>query len=165
MSSWLIPTTADVGLRTFSRSPERLLEETVKGMLDILIAKNTPIDFVDASVKNSTWNLESTKFIPYDMWMVRLLEEVLYQIEINDCWVLDINIFLSERTNLGAKSLDADVKWISSELVEREIEIKAVTRHMLQFRELAAGETCLSDWENIPEFEGPGWISDVIFDI
>ena len=165
MSSWIIPTTADIGLRTFSNTPERLIEETVRGMLGILISKNSKTDLTNTSVKTSTWNLDASKFLTYEMWLVKILEEVLYQIEINDCWVLDLSVHLIGAEEDGARALDAHVKWIPSEIVEREIEIKAVTRHLLQFRELGAGETCSSEWEDIPDFEGPGWLSDVIFDI
>ena len=165
MSSWLIPTTADIGLRTFSNSPERLIEETVRGMLGILVAKNSIANVSDTSVNTSTWNLDSSKFIRYEMWLVKVLEEVLYQLEINDCWVLDISIQLIGAVEDGARALNAHVRWIPSETVEREIEIKAVTRHLLQFREIGTKETCSSEWENIPDFEGPGWLSDVIFDI
>jgi len=165
VSSWLIPTTADIGLRTFSNSPERLIEETVRGMLGILVSENSSTDLSDISAKTSTWNLDSSKFLTYEMWLVKMLEEVLYQIEINDCWVLDMSVQFIDAVEDGASALDAHVIWIPSELVEREIEIKAVTRHLLQFRELGDGVICSSDWENIPDFEGPGWISDVIFDI
>ena len=165
MSSWILPTTADVGLRAYSSTPERLLEESVKGMLDILIMNDATIDISESSIRHSTWNLESPKPLLYDMWLVRIHEEVLYQLEINDCWIMDICIQLKGTDSESATSLSAQVTWISSDLVEREIEIKAVTRHLLQFRELEKGELCVSEWDHIPDFEGPGWVSDVIFDI
>jgi len=165
MSSWIIPTTADVGLRTFSSSPERLLEESVKGMLEILISSNSTIDLSGSVVKHATWNLKFAKSLSYEMWLVKIHEEVLYQLEINECWPLDISLQLQGVSGTHATALSAQVSWIPSDLVEREIEIKAVTRHLLKFIELQKGDVCISEWENIPDFEGPGWYSDLIFDI
>ena len=50
-------------------------------------------------------------------------------------------------------------------MLEREIEIKAVTSHELQFTELSNDEEVLSQWEQVPDFQGPGWFCDVVFDI
>ena len=61
--------------------------------------------------------------------------------------------------------LSAQVSWIPSEDIEREVEIKAVTSHELQFSELLNDEHALSQWEQVPDFQGPGWFCDVVFDI
>jgi SHS2 domain-containing protein len=50
-------------------------------------------------------------------------------------------------------------------VIEREIEIKAVTTHGLVVSEVKDGETVVSSWEDVPEFTGPGWYADVVFDI
>ena len=52
-----------------------------------------------------------------------------------------------------------------SEEIEREVEIKAVTSHELQFSELQVNEMAISQWEDVPDFQGPGWFCDVVFDI
>ena len=46
MSSWLRPTTADVGLRSFAASKERLFEETTAGMQDYLLASEIPSEAI-----------------------------------------------------------------------------------------------------------------------
>ena len=57
------------------------------------------------------------------------------------------------------------VSYVKSDMIEREIEIKAVTSHGLQFKEVQTGEVIASDDIDIPTFEGPGWHADVLFDI
>ena len=61
--------------------------------------------------------------------------------------------------------LQAQVRWVDSECVEKEVEIKAVTRQDLMVREVGIGEVLNSPWKEVPTFEGPGWFSDVVFDI
>ena len=64
-----------------------------------------------------------------------------------------------------AFQLEAQVRFIHSNDVEKEVEIKAVTRQDLVVDEVATGEIVPSQWEEVPTFEGPGWFSDVVFDI
>lgn len=59
----------------------------------------------------------------------------------------------------------AQVSYVPLEMVERGIEIKAVTSHGLQFKEVQTGELITSDDLDIPTFEGPGWHADILFDI
>ena len=59
----------------------------------------------------------------------------------------------------------AQVSWVNAELIEREIEIKAVTTHNLVVAEVNRGENIASQWNDVPNFEGPGWYADVVFDI
>ena len=59
----------------------------------------------------------------------------------------------------------SQVLYINSNEIEKEVEIKAVTRQDLIVKEVTAGETVPSQWEEVPSFEGPGWYADVVFDI
>ena len=67
--------------------------------------------------------------------------------------------------NEHGMALRAQVDWVNAEEVEREIEIKAVTTHGLVVKEVAKGEVITSSGEDVPDFEGPGWYADVVFDI
>jgi SHS2 domain-containing protein len=50
-------------------------------------------------------------------------------------------------------------------LVEREIEVKAVTMHELLLREVVEGEVLAGVGNDIPSFEGPGWVAQVVLDV
>ena len=62
-------------------------------------------------------------------------------------------------------NLQAQVSWIDSKVITREIEIKAVTSHELLFEKVLSQQVITSEWPEVPTFEGPGWYCDVIFDI
>ena len=91
------------------------------------------------------------------MTLVRWLEEVLYNCEVNRQFLVDCQIKIGEQ-------LEAQVSWIDADIIEREIEVKAVTRHELECRAVAQGEVIIGE-QSIPDFEGPGWFCKVIFDI
>ena len=55
--------------------------------------------------------------------LVKFLEEVLYRGTIENEWLVDLIVKIDDG------SISAHVSWVNSELVEREIEIKAVTLH------------------------------------
>ena len=161
MSSWPRPTTADVGLRSFAISLSRLFEETALGMQNYLLANNIPDDILHHS---AVW----TCSIPihddaHGLLLVKWLEEILYMDEVEEKWLVDCSVKLEQGTD--GIQLQSQVRYISSNEIEKEVEIKAVTRQDLVVKEVAAGETILSQWEEVPSFEGPGWYADVVFDI
>ena len=61
--------------------------------------------------------------------------------------------------------IEAQVSWVNSDLVEREVEIKAVTLHELVLREVSNEEMVPGIEPDIPTFNGPGWMAQVVFDI
>lgn len=159
MSAWARPTTADVGLRAFSSSPERLMIEAAKGMQAILLSSKGATD-VDAAIRHTgEWNLSFEGEPDWERLLVSFLEEVLYRAEVEDIWLVD------GLARLSPDSLQIAVTWIDASPIEREVEIKAVTRHELMFKEIGKGETLASHWTEVPSFEGPGWACDVVFDI
>lgn len=91
--------------------------------------------------------------------MVAWLEEVLYQGEVEGRWLVDLQIQLTE------ESLSSQVSFVNADEVEREVEIKAVTRHELILFEVPLGIEFPGVAPDIPTFEGPGWVAQVIFDI
>ena len=161
MSWWILPTTADIGLVCFGPSAERVMEDASLGLQSILIAENTSLDGIVR--ETSTWRVEATPQRE-DLTFVRWLEEVLYQCEVEQRFLVDCQIHLGQ-------DLEAQVSWVNAAEVEREIEVKAVTRHQLECRAVAEGEliegvrpTMLGK-DGIPDFEGPGWTARVILDI
>ena len=91
--------------------------------------------------------------------LVRWLEEVLYHGSAEGHWLVDAEIEVDEGR------IEAQVSWVNSDLVEREVEIKAVTLHELVLREMSEGEVVSGIEPDIPTFNGPGWMAQVIFDI
>lgn len=161
MSSWMRPTTADVGLRSFAASKARLFEETTAGMQDYLLASEIPSKAIHHT---SVW----TVHIPVHddsngLLLVKWLEEVLFMDEVEQKWLVDCSIKIEELK--GELSLQAHVRWVNSGEIEKEVEIKAVTRQDLMVAEVGANQTLESPWPEVPTFEGPGWYSDVVFDI
>jgi SHS2 domain-containing protein len=166
MSAWPRPTTADIGLRAFASKPSRLFTETTIGMQEILLSESARTTINSHIRHASQWQITApydghTK--QWDLLLVQWLEEVLYRAEVKQQWLVDCLISVvweSEEVILSAQ-----VSWIPSEDIEREVEIKAVTSHELQFTELLNDEHALSQWEQVPDFQGPGWFCDVVFDI
>ena len=161
MSSWLRPTTADVGLRSFAASKARLFEETTAGMQDYLLASGIPSEAIHHT---SVWTVRIPTHDDADgLLLVKWLEEVLFMDEVEQKWLVDCSIKIEEREE--ENSLQAHVRWVHSNNVEKEVEIKAVTRQDLMVAEVTANQTLESPWPEVPMFEGPGWYSDVVFDI
>ena len=139
MSSWPRPTTADVGLRSFAISISRLFEETALGMQNYLLANNIPDD---VSHHSAVW----TCSIPihddaHVLLLVKWLEEILYMDEVEEKWLVDCSVKLEQGTD--GIQLQSQVRYIDSNEIEKEVEIKAVTRQDLVVKEVAAGETIL----------------------
>ena len=91
--------------------------------------------------------------------MVRWMEEVLYRCDGEGQWLVDNSISINDG------EIAAQVSWVDSELVEREIEVKAVTMHELLLKKVAEGEVMVGVENDIPSFEGPGWVAQVVLDV
>ena len=157
MSWWIFPTTADVGIRSFSSSLEGIIRETTLGIQEYQLL--LPIDQLSSIVrKTSTW---AVPIISDDLerGLVRWLEEVLYRGYGEGKWLVDVSILVSDGYISG------HVSWIDSDLVEREIEVKAITMHELILKEIIEGAVFEGLSPEVPDFEGPGWTSQVILDI
>ncbi|MCH1537992.1 MAG: archease [Candidatus Poseidonia sp.] len=164
MSSWLWPTTADVGLRTFAASFDALFVEVAHGVQNYLMSSESH-DRAQGAVRHSgEWRITS-QHAPFDpsFLFIAWIEEVLYRNEVHQEWLVDCMVRIEE-TEHGLVLL-AHVQWVDGIVIEREIEIKAVTTHELQLAEVGKGETITSPWPDVPSFDGPGWYADVVFDI
>ena len=90
---------------------------------------------------------------------MKFLEAVLYLGYVENQWLVDVAIKIDQN------SINAQVSWVDSEQVERELEVKAITLHELVLREIKTQEIVLGLEPNIPTFEGPGWMAQVVLDI
>ena len=155
MSHWVLPTTADIGIRAFAQNPSELFREVTLGMQSILLTDD--FDINEPVRKTAQWEVHGD--LSDELLLVKWLDEVLFNAEVNEQFLVDLQPMLSRG------KFAAQVSYVACDEVETEIEIKAVTTHELKFSKVNSGETINSDWETVPSFEGPGWYADVVFDI
>ncbi len=159
MSWWILPTTADIGLRAYATSADRLIEESTLGMQSILLSEAGADSLPNLKVEEGVWQAVVDEGTSSDLMLVHWLEEVLYHAEVENRWLVALSAMLTDT------GIQAQVSFVDAESVEREVEIKAVTRHELIFQEVPAGVEVPGAPPDIPSFEGPGWMAQVIFDI
>ena len=155
MSFWIRPTTADIGIRAFGRNQNDLLREMTLGMQSILLDDDS--DLNSLTRKAARWEVMHDGDV--EILVVKWLDEVLYRAEVNNEYLVDCQPMIRDGI------IESQVSFVSKDDVNYEIEIKAVTTHEFAFRHVSDGETVSSEWEEIPSFNGPGWIGDVVFDI
>ena len=132
------------------------MREAALGMQEIQIATGTSDSEL---LRNETnWTIE-TPTEDYDRILVRWLEEVLYRGQAEGEWLNDASIEILDGI------IQASVITVDSELVKRELEIKAVTMHEIALMEIETGQIIPGVEPDIPSFEGPGWMAQVVFDI
>ena len=155
MSFWIRPTTADLGIRAFGRNQNDLLREMTLGMQSILLDDDN--DLNSLTRKAARWEVMHDGDV--EILVVKWLDEVLYRAEVHSEYLVDCQPMIRDGI------IESQVSFVSKDDVNYEIEIKAVTTHEFAFRYVTDGETVSSEWEEIPSFNGPGWIGDVVFDI
>lgn len=161
MSSWPRPTTADIGLRSFAATKSRLFEETALGMQNYLLEEQVDSDAIQHS---AVWNVHVPLHDDANgLLLIKWLEEILYMDQVEEKWLVDCTVKIHATDS--ALILEAHVRWVDSGHIKREVEIKAVTRQDLCVSEISDGQVLRSPWVEVPTFEGPGWYSDVVFDI
>ena len=158
MSWWILPTTADIGIRAFSSTAVGAITECVLGLQSIQLEDKNPESLNHLTRFNGVWVVVINNN-DLERGLVKFLEEILYRGSVEDQWLVDLAVKIDE------KSISAHVSWVKSDFVHREIEIKAVTLHELVFREINKGEIVTGVEPNIPTFEGPGWMAQVVLDI
>ena len=158
MSWWILPTTADIGIRAFSSTAAGAITECVLGLQSIQLEDKNPESLNNLTRFNGVWAVMINNN-DLERGLVKFLEEILYRGSVEDQWLVDLAVKIDE------KSISAHVSWVKSDFVHREIEIKAVTLHELVFREINKGEIITGVEPNIPTFEGPGWMAQVVLDI
>ena len=158
MSWWILPTTADIGIRAFSSTAVGAITECALGLQSIQLEDKNPESLNHLTRFNGVWAV-AINDNDLERGLVKFLEEILYRGSVEDQWLVDLAVKIDE------KSISAHVSWVKSDFVHREIEIKAVTLHELVFREINKGEIVTGVEPNIPTFEGPGWMAQVVLDI
>ena len=164
MSAWLWPTTADIGMRVFAKNFPSLLTEAANGVQMYLMSESSARDLNNHVRRTGEWRVRS-EHNPKDKHFLYLawLDEILYRAEVKNQWYVDGMIKI-ETSDDGMVAV-VQATWVEADEIEREIEIKAVTTHQLVVAEVLKGEHIASQWEDVPDFEGPGWYADVVFDI
>jgi len=158
MSWWILPTTADIGIRAFSSTAVGAITECVLGLQSIQLEDKNPESLNNLTRFNGVWAVMINNN-DLERGLVKFLEEILYRGSVEDQWLVDLAVKIDE------KSISAHVSWVKSDFVHREIEIKAVTLHELVFREINKSEIITGVEPNIPTFEGSGWMAQVVLDI
>ncbi len=158
MSWWVLPTTADIGIRAFSTTAEGAIKECVFGLQSIQLEDKNPESLNHFTRYNGVWTVKMREN-DLERGLVKFLEEVLYRGSIEDEWLVDLAV------KIDVDTISAHVSWVKSEFVNREIEVKAVTLHELAFKEINANEIVHGLEPNIPTFQGPGWMTQVVLDI
>ena len=155
MSYWQRPTTADIGIRAFGLNSNDLLRELTLGMQSIIISNEQDLNSKTRTARY--WEVNHDGDL--EILVLKWLDEVLFQLEVNDLFLVDCQPMIKEN------SIQAQVSTIPKSEVQFVLEIKAVTSHEFNFRKIAEKEIISSEWLEVPTFEGPGWYSDVVFDI
>ncbi len=156
MSWWLWPTTADVGIRAFSSSPSLLIDEVIHGMQNIVLSNSHTKYDENTIIGEIEWNYPIDRSL--DRLMVRILEEVLYLSEVHNKWII------KSKTMINDNVVHIVFTYVNPDNVDRDVEVKAVTRHSLEFRKINENES-IASIDGLPEMLGPGWFASVIFDL
>ena len=163
MSHWQLSATADIGIRAFSNNQANLFRDVTIGMQNIILSEKGSNEVPGLIRTTAEWSVQIENCDQIELLLLKWLDEVLFRSEVEDKFLIDLQPMLNNKE--GNMLFRAQVSYVESDLIEREIEIKAVTSHGLEFKEVQAGELITSDDIDIPTFEGPGWHSDVLFDI
>ncbi len=164
MSFWTLSTKADIGICGFANSLPNLFDELSLGMMNLLIAEHEAMNLNKYPRFTAVWRVEiESLHDDYESLTLIWLEEVLYKLEIENKFLVEGQYMIRKlEKNLIC---EVQVSFIDADLIERNLEIKAVTSHELIVKKLVEGEVYLSIDETIPELVGPAWIGNVIFDI
>ena len=85
MSFWVLPTTADIGIRAFGRNANDLLREMTNGMQSIVLEPGQDINSIPRKV--ARWEVSHEGSL--DILVVKWLDEVVYRNEVNDEFLVD----------------------------------------------------------------------------
>ena len=158
MSWWIMPTTADIGLRAFCADAPGAMSEAAIGLQSIQLSPKGTDSAASLPKTNDEWTVEFSGD-DLERGLVRWLEEVLYRGSAEGQWLCESELVVADGR------IVAQVSWADADMIEREVEVKAITLHELALIEVAEGEVIPGVDSDIPSFEGPGWMAQVVFDI
>ena len=97
MSSWLWPTTADVGLRVFASSFDGLFVEAAHGVQNYLMSSESYEEAKSEVRHSGEWRVTS-QHAPFDrsFLFIAWIEEVLYRNEVHQEWLVDSMVRVEE---------------------------------------------------------------------
>ena len=101
--------------------------EATMGLQAIQLSEKGSESLVSLPRSRSVWVVQAPGG-DLERGLVRWLEEVLYHGSAEGHWLVDAEI------EIDGERIEAQVSWVNSDLVEREVEIKAVTLHDLVLR-------------------------------
>ena len=164
MSFWTLSTKADIGICAFANSLPNLFNELSCGMMNLIIAEDLARELNKFHRHTAEWRVEiSSSHLDYESLILIWLEEILYKLEIENRFYVDGQYMIRE---INSKLIcEVQVSYIDANLVDRNLEIKAVTSHESLIKQLNPGETYFPRDKTIPELIGPAWVGNVIFDI
>ncbi len=164
MSAWVFPTTADAGMRIYAPNLSTLMVDAALGVQAYLMSPSAELRIQQLLRQTGEWRVRANHS-PHDrtMLFVAWLDEILYRNEVHQQWLTEVHLRVEESKE--GLEIIAQVSWVDGSQIEREIEIKAVTTHELQVGEVEPGKTIMGGHEDVPDFVGPGWIANVVFDI
>ena len=156
MSRWLLPTTADVGIRAFSSDVTSAITEVTLGLQEVQTEEIDESVLLGAVSEN--WGVDFPEG-DLERCLIRWLEEVLFRGYGEGKWLTECELILKKAT------IEAKVKWVPTDEISLGIEVKAITMHELVMKELSKQEVVLGVEDLVPSFEGPGWMAQVILDV
>ena len=112
MSWWILPTTADIGIRAFSSTAAGAITECVLGLQSIQLEDKNPESLNHLTRFNGVWSV-MTNNNDLERGLVKFLEEILYRGSVEDQWLVDLAVKINE------KSISAHVSWVKSDFVNR----------------------------------------------
>tara|TARA_B100000963_G_scaffold3903_6_gene3027 strand:+ start:2808 stop:3302 length:495 start_codon:yes stop_codon:yes gene_type:complete len=164
MSFWTLETKADIGICGYANTLENLFREMSLGMINLVISQQQANEINAITRHTAQWNVKiETTFDDFESLMLSWLEEVLYQLEVKEKFLVDAQFMLSRQESCIL--CNAQVSFVNANEVTRNLEIKAVTSHEFMIRELRPREIFRAKDSMIPELAGPAWVGQVIFDI
>ena len=164
MSAWVFPTTADAGMRVYAPNLSTLMVDAALGVQSYLISTSAVSRIQELPRHTGEWRVRA-EHSRHDstMLFVAWLDEILYRNEVHQQWLTEAHLRIEE--SIEGLEIVAQISWVNGSEIEREIEIKAVTTHELQVSQVDAGQTVPGGHEDVPDFVGPGWYANVVFDI
>ena len=88
MSWWILPTTADIGVRAFSSSPEGTIVECVLGLQSIQISDKSPDALNHLTRSTGVWTIPFTNNA-LERGHVKFLDEELYLGTVENQWLVE----------------------------------------------------------------------------
>ena len=164
MSWWVLPTTADIGLRICGPSPSAILSDAVQGLQTL----GSSDEAIRATMEIPQREGEIHLKLPAPGWdraLLALLSEVIWRIDAKGEWITGFSLDPRLNESDDPSHIQGIARWIPLHHVERSLEIKAATHHALRMEEVADGERDSSLFDDLPPVIGPAWVAEIILDV